>query len=327
MEKEPSGFFRLHIQPWGLLTAAGAVACAATLLGFLGRFWWFFDLFTHFPVQYLLGLTALGAVLIVGRRKAGVVLFAFACVNLMLVLPTYFGGQKAPPAGTPTLRAMLLNVNTRFGDPQRVKQVVRDTAPDILVLEEISAQWMRQLDWLRDSHPYVLAEQREDNFGIGLFSKLPLVESEVVYIGSADVPSILATIDTGQANLRVIATHPLPPIGREYARWRNEQLQRLPNHIDASEPTILLGDLNVTPWSCHFRRLLKRSGLLDSSRGYGVQGSWPNFVPSPLRIPIDHVLHSPAVVIVNRAIGPDVNSDHLPVIVDFAILVRSAGTH
>ena len=95
---------------------------------------------------------------------------------------------------------------------------------------------------------------------------------------------------------------------------------QLSNHIDASEPTILLGDLNTTPWSHHFRRLLKQTRLLDSLRGHGVQGSWPSFLPAPLRIPIDHVLHSPEVAITGRAIGPDANSDHLPVIVDFGLL-------
>jgi endonuclease/exonuclease/phosphatase (EEP) superfamily protein YafD len=324
MKKESPGFFSLFPRPQGLLTAAGVVTCAATLFGFLGRFSWFLDLFSHFRVQYLIGLAILGALLLVMRRRKTAIMFlGFACVNLLLILPLYFGGRNTlPQGGHNTLRAMLLNVNTRLGDSERVKRVIRDADPDILVLEEISSQWMADLAWLTNSHPYCLTQPREDNFGIGLFSKFPLAESVVAYIGSAEVPSILATINTGQTNLRVIATHPLPPVGRGYSRWRNEQLDQLPEHVQSSLPLILLGDLNISPWSYHFRRLLKRTELRDSSQGYGVQPTWPNYNPL-LRIPIDHCLHSMHIVIIDRSIGPDVSSDHYPVIIDFAITDES----
>jgi endonuclease/exonuclease/phosphatase (EEP) superfamily protein YafD len=252
------------------------------------------------------------------RRKTAAIFLGLACVNFLLVLPLYFGDGNTLPEGVPGMRAMLLNVNTRLGDAERVKRVIRDADPDILVLEEISSQWMSDLASLTDSHPYRLTQPREDNFGIGLFSKFPLAESEVAYIGSAEVPSILATISTGQTNLRVIATHPLPPSGPDYSRRRNEQLDQLPDYAQSSLPLILLGDLNVTPWNYHFRRLLARTGLQDSAQGYGVQPTWPNYNPI-LRIPIDHCLHSSDISVVDRRIGADVSSDHYPVIVDFVI--------
>jgi len=319
MKKETPSSFRLSVRPWWILTAAGVVACSATIFGFLGRFSWFLDLFSHFRVQYLFGLSILGVLLLVARRpKTAGTFLAFAGVNLVLVLPMYFGGHSATPEGAHSLRAMLLNVNTRLGDSKRVKQVVREVDPDILVLEEISSQWISDLAWLTHSHPYSVTQPREDNFGIGLFSKLPLTQSKIAYIGSAEVPSILATVETGRTNLRVIATHPLPPAGPAYSQWRNELLDQLPDYTRSSLPLVLLGDLNVTPWSYHFRRLLRRSGLIDSSKGRGIQPTWPSYNPL-LRIPIDHCLHSPDVVVLSKEVGADVGSDHFPVIVDLAI--------
>lgn len=140
-------------------------------------------------------------------------------------------------------------------------------------------------------------------------------------VGTGEVPSILATVETGGAGgsaLRAVATHPLPPAGREYSRWRNEQRDALATYGQSSQPVLLLGDLNTTPWNCHFRRLLKRSGLRNSARGYGVQPTWPN-LPAPLRIPIDHCLHSDEIFVVDRRVGPDVSSDHYPVIVEFVL--------
>ncbi len=235
-----------------------------------------------------------------------------------MVLPLYFGEPYKPPYASSAMRAMLLNVNTQLGDASRVRAVVSDADPDILVLEEISSVWMSDLAWLKNSYPYSLAQPREDNFGIGLFSKLPLAEANVVYIGDAKVPSIIASVSTTHTNLRVIATHTLPPSGRNYSRWRNDQLEKLPDYVQSPLPVLLLGDLNVTPWNYHFRCLLARTSLLDSAKGYGVQPTWPNYNPL-LLIPIDHCLHSTDITIVDRRVGEDVSSDHYPVIVDFVI--------
>ncbi len=312
--------FRIRIRPWVLLAAAGVPACAATVFGFLGRFWWFLDLFSHFPVQYFLGLSLLGALLLAARRRrTAAIFFAFALVNLSLILPLYYGSQSATVEGADILRAMLINVNTRLGDAERVTQAVREFDPDILVLEEISSQWVRDLAWLTKAYPYSEIQPREDNFGIGLFSKYPLTESGIQYIGEAEVPSILATVDVGHQRLRVIATHPLPPVGAAYSRCRNDQLDQLSDYVRSSQPTMLLGDLNVTPWSYHFRRLLQRTGLIDSSQGRGIQPTWPNDNRLFL-IPLDHCLHSRDLYIVSKRIGSDVGSDHYPLMVEFIIM-------
>ena len=317
-EKTPN-FLSLAVRPWGMLAAAGSVVCSATILGCLGGFSWFLDLFSHFRVQYLFGLCLLALVLLLAHRhKTASVFIAFACINLGIVLPLYFGGNVVPHEGGRALRAMLLNVNTHFGDAERVKQVIQQVDPDFVVLEEISSRWVNDFQWLAISHPYSCIQPKEDNFGIGLYSKFPLAEANIVYVSDADVPSIISRIETRDGLLAVIATHPLPPGGARYSRWRNDHLIKLPDYIPVSIPVLLLGDLNVTPWSHHFRRLLKRTGLEDSSQGRGVQPTWPNYNPL-LLIPIDHCLHSSDILVLSKEIGPDVGSDHYPVIVDFVI--------
>jgi len=315
---------RIRLSVLGLLGAAGAVACAATLLGWLGRFSWILDLFSHFRLQYLLGLGLAGVVFLAARRlKTAALFFAFASINLCVLAPFYFGGggRGVVDGSVRPLRAMLINVNSRLGDKDRVRQVIHETDPDFVVLEEITSRWLLDLRWLLDSHPHSCVQTREDNFGIGLFSKMPLDEGKIVSIGEIGVPSILATIATDQGQLRVVATHPPPPAGGEYSRWRNDQLDRLPDHIRSPLPLILLGDLNVTPWNHHFKRLIERTGLIDSSRGRGIGPTWPTYNPF-LLIPIDHCLHSAEITVVEKYNGEGVGSDHFPVIVDFVIGAR-----
>ena len=38
---------------------------------------------------------------------------------------------------------------------------------------------------------------------------------------------------------------------------------------------MLMGDMNCTSWSPYFQDMLTVSGLRDSRRGFGVEGSWP----------------------------------------------------
>ena len=66
---------------------------------------------------------------------------------------------------------------------------------------------------------------------------------------------------------------------------------------------VMAGDLNVTPWSPHFQSALERGGLVDSRLGFGLQPTWPSFLPG-MRIPIDHVLSTPDVTIHRVERGP-----------------------
>ena len=295
----------------------GAVVSVFSLLGFLGQFNWVLDLCSHFRVQYVITLSILGILLLVLHCRITAIAFLLvAGVNATQILPLFFGGRITVPKGTHVLRVMLLNVNTNTGDPRLVKLAIQEANPDIIVLEEISTRWMEELAWLKTSYPYSITRPREDNFGIGCFCKEPLVEGEIAYLGVVRIPTILARIRTKGFLLRIVATHPTPPTSREYSMWRNRQLDLLPSVLGSQSPVILVGDLNVTPWNSHFRTLLLRSGLRDSSRGQGFHPTWPNDHPF-LRIPIDHILHSPDLMVVERRVGRDVASDHYPVIVDF----------
>jgi endonuclease/exonuclease/phosphatase (EEP) superfamily protein YafD len=283
------------------------------------------DLFSHFRVQYFLGLSVVAVVLIFRRRYKVPALFGvFAIANLGTIVPLYFGSDPQPAGVSRSYRSLLVNVNTDSGIPGKVAQTIEQLDPDFMALEEINDQWLSTLSVTLAAYPYSKTMPREDNFGIAIYSKYPLVQSEIRQVGEADVPSAIAELQLPDGLLTVIATHPLPPGGRENARLRDDQLERLPEIVkQARSPVLLLGDLNVTPWSSHFKRLLSRSGLRDSSQGRGVLGTWPTHMPIFL-IPIDHCLHTAGIHVTRRATGPKVGSDHYPVVVDFVLTSPSS---
>ncbi|HSR88663.1 MAG TPA: endonuclease/exonuclease/phosphatase family protein [Pontiella sp.] len=290
----------------------------ATLFGFLGRFHWFLDLFSHFRVQYMqLCLVPFFIALWKHWNTRAAVLAIIACLNYSLVLPLYIG--KPVPAAEKPFRAMLMNINAANGNTEMVLGSISRAEPDILLLEEVTPQWARALEILNAIYPYQVSEPQEGCFGIMLLSKYPLEHGKVVEIGSAEVPSITADMHLPAGVISVIGTHPVPPIGGKASGLRNGQLAELPAVIIGQQhPVLLIGDLNTSPWSSRFTNLLKASGLNNSMKGFGHQPSWParHFF---LRIPLDHVLHSPQIMVHNRMMLQDVGSDHFPVIVDFSL--------
>jgi endonuclease/exonuclease/phosphatase (EEP) superfamily protein YafD len=242
-----------------------------------------------------------------------------AALNWAVIIPhCCFGRAPAAPAKQ-ALRVLLLNVHTENRRFDMVEAFIQKSHPDLIVLEEVNDEWMEKLANVRVQYPHGLQEIREDNFGIALFSKLPTEESEVVYLGDAELPSVTAVVQFMGKTLKILGTHPLPPAGAENSQLRNQQLQLIPGFFaEWQGPTVLLGDLNTTPWSHHFQRLLRDSGLTDSARGFGWQTTWPASL-LPLRIAIDHGLISRDLRVVARQVGPNVGSDHLPLLVEIAV--------
>jgi endonuclease/exonuclease/phosphatase (EEP) superfamily protein YafD len=304
---------------WSVVSIVAAPAALATLATFLGRLWWRCELACHFRVQYFIVLLVAALALLVGKRwSRAAVAGVLALVNLALIVPLYFGGGS-PPAGATTLRAVNLNVHTRNRQFDDVRRFLRETAPDLFVLEEVNADWLYELEPLKRDYPHVRAHPREDNFGIALFSRIPFETAEILTIGKAGVPSVAARFDLDGQSLTVIGTHPVPPAGGNGAALRNEQMSAVADYVAKQPgPLVLLGDLNMTSWSPYFVDFLRATGLRDSRRGFGVQPSWPARSPL-LRIPIDHCLVSPQISIRDHRIGRGVGSDHLPVIVEFAL--------
>jgi endonuclease/exonuclease/phosphatase (EEP) superfamily protein YafD len=309
----------------GMTSAAGFLALLGTLAGFAAGWHWLLDLCSHFRVQAALGLVLSAAVTgLAGHRRTAAAHGLGAALNLACILPFWLPAEPPAANDRPVHRAMLMNVNTRGGDPVRVAAAVREFEPQVLVLEEISAAWLSALEAADPAFfggTNRLVETREDNFGIGLFSRFPLRAGRVVEAAETGLPSLLADVHLPEGIITVIATHPPPPFGAEYSGWRNAQLAELPALVlAAAHPVLLIGDLNTSPWSPHFRRLVRDSGLRDSMRGHGVQASWPTNTRL-LRIPIDHALLSPGLTVRDRRIGPDVGSDHFPLVLDFSLSV------
>lgn len=307
----------------GLLTAAGFLAGLASLTAFLGSFWWIFELTSHFRVQYALALVIFAIALWWLRQwRVSAALAGVALLNLVVIAPAFWPDERATlaiPAGQSPLRALLANVNLDNLDHDRIRRLIADTHPDVMVLLEISSKLIERLGDLRKDYPHQVAEMRDDPFSIAMLSRHPLSATQIIPLGESGPPAIIAVITVGNRTFTVIGAHPWPPINAEFAEGRNRQLAELAHLArQIQTPLLVMGDLNTSPWSPYFARLLADSGLRDSRRGHGIQPSWPVDLP-PLWTPIDHILFSSGILILRRQTGSAMGSDHYPVIVEFQI--------
>ena len=290
------------MRPWDLLVTAGVTICVFSVTGWAGRTFWILDLTSHFRVQYAVLLTVLTfAFLVKGRfrlwsnhstpvrsedgpshanRNSILAIFfaIFAALNWALVVPRCWGEIHRPDVAGATFKVMLLNVRRQNPDTAMAIRRIAEYDPDVVVLEEIDERCWTALSKTRATYPFQVSESREDDFGIAMLSKYPF-DATTMNLRSAEVPSITAKVQVHGKDITMMATHPLPPAGAEGTRLRNEQLRAVADFFRGTAGTkILLGDLNTTPWNHAFKDLIKDSGLIDSSRGFGYQPTWPSFL-------------------------------------------------
>ena len=312
--------FLVHkLKIWLIIFIATVSVCLLSLMGFGGHFWWIFDLTSHFRVQYCVILTTFALLFLVGRKYwqtafAG----AFSLLNFFLIVPLSFGGTMVVPEKV-SVRVLKINLqddNTAHG---KVQSLIRETASDILLLEEYDKVWREQLEGVLNDYPFSIVSSRNDGWGIGLFSRIPLQTAEVGLIGTSSTPFVEGSMIVEGQSVTLLGSHIQAPVTDVLANTRNIQLAELSGIVrKIKKPVMLLGDLNISLWSPHFADFIETTGLKDTRRGLGLRPTWPTHF-SPLLIPIDHCLTSPTVILHSLRLGPDIGSDHYPLIVDFSI--------
>ena len=289
----------------------GAVAVSA--LAMLAESFWVLELLTHFRLQYLAVQLPLLLICLWARRWLLLAMLApFTAVNGAAVAP-YWPRETVVVAAPDAVEVMTANLYGGNYDYSRFVDVVERERPDVLLLLEYNSRWGSALVPLSAEYPHRIVAEREDYFGIALFSRVPLIRASVVDL--LGVPAIDARLDLGaDAAARIIGVHLKPPMSALGASERNAQIDLVGKlAVEESGPLIVAGDFNVTPYSPVLANWLERTELTDARRGRGFGASWPSSLPV-LGIPIDHVLISEDFLVTAHYYGPAFGSDHYPVV-------------
>jgi endonuclease/exonuclease/phosphatase (EEP) superfamily protein YafD len=304
-------FWARRLQALALLSVLGLLLPLPShlLAASSGALAWLLDLASHWQWLFLLGLLFAGGLAAWLDKRWAVVLLAAP-------LPWLTAASPAPgsePQG-PLFSVASTNVSLHNQDPQALARWLAQERPDVVIVLEVSPDYAVALQSLRD-YPFQQLVPQDDPFGIALLSRHPLRQVQVIKDADA-IAHIEAQVQWQNQLVGVIAVHPMPPLSAHYHGVRNAKLRALASQASASKlPTVLAGDLNATPWSSAFSGLAQH-GLRRAS---GLAPTWPAALHGLLGIPIDHVLVTAHWAVVSRQVGPDLGSDHLPVLLRLAL--------
>jgi len=215
----------------------------------------------------------------------------------------------------PSLKILTANVLASNRNSAGLLELVRHCKPDLLLTLESNAWWQQQLDVLEADYPYTVKCPQENLYGMHVYSRLRLSDSEIKFLLEDDIPSIHTAIHLDEG-LRVGAhfLHPRPPAPPESDRSapRDAELIIIGKSVAQDRgPIIVVGDLNDVAWSRTTRLFRKISGLLDPRVGRGMFNTF-HAQHWYLRWPLDHLFHSRDFAVKEIRLLPEFGSDHFP---------------
>jgi len=315
-----------------------AVAVVWLLLWVGGDRWWFATVLLFGPRwPYAVPWPAFVLFASLARRRllwplaaAGVVL-AVPIAGLCLPL-----GRLAGQAG-PSLRVLTCNVDGDAVDAKRLAALIAAEKPDAVALQECPAEL--RLDWpsgwnvvhaggmlVASPHPLASVEESRRRHPP---SRWPAVNG------------LRCTLETPQGPVRFCCVHLRTPreglsetLDRSTGisparsatltaaiadrRMESEELVRWLG--DFSGPSIVAGDFNMPTDSAIYRGCWSRWANAFSRTGFGFGYSkWTPLGRWSYGLRIDHVLTSPGASPRRSWLGPDIGSDHLPLLAEIAL--------
>lgn len=191
--------------------------------------------------------------------------------------------------------------------------------PDVLVMTEVTPQHVEEIaEAMSDSgYAHQVLEPRHHAFGMTIYSRFPVLDYSFEMLTADTLMeggpiTLIARIETEQGILGVAGVHPFPPSIQASMEARNRQLDDAVYLLEnITDPLIVVGDYNATPWSPALRRFAEELGL----HGFNVAATWPVWFGFA-GIPIDHALVSNELLFGRIEVGPNIGSDHRPIVVD-----------
>ncbi len=333
---------------YGLLLALGLTALlVVSVLGAVGGLLPGLDLINHFRPLWL--IAALLGLLLLWPARPGwrLPLAGLAGLTLLLqapfVLPTALA--SVGDEGTAGEEVTFVTLNLHYASPsaEDAAQFLAGSDADLVFLQEVSPDHFRQLQLrLAEIFPYGVHCVGAHYCNLAILSRFPLSDEAASALGWRKTPPPVTPIDglwraaksempndrRAAAGLKARAQlaegrqlslfnvhlswpHPAERQRRQF-RWIAHSLEALPN-----DPILLAGDFNSTPWSFGLKGFEAAIALRRATQGVF---SFPAVKVLPLPVlPIDQIYVSRAIAIEAVKRGPDVGSDHYPIIAKFRL--------
>ena len=320
-----------------LLIVLGVIAVITTALPLIKSDRWWIRIwdFPRLQICVLLAISLAGLIawsLAYGWALPEYVLFSLVAASL--AYQSYMMFPYTPLAGLQVERSrrsatasnislLFANVLMQNRNAAELLEIIRRVDPDVILTVETDQWWRDQLAELEETHANTVLQSQENEYGMLLYSRLPLTNATVRFLIDDEVPSIHATanLPDGQT-VELRCLHPRPPFPTEdeTATDRDAEVLLVGREIKESipGPAIVFGDLNDVAWSRTNYLFQNISGLLDPRVGRGFYNTFHASYPF-IRFPLDHFFHSNHFRLVDFRRLPAFGSDHFPVYIKLSL--------
>lgn len=316
---------------WGY---ALAVLAVWGLIHYGGDRWWFATMMLFGPRWvYLLPLAVL-APATWRRPRLRWLLVAAALIVLVPIMGLCVPWQRFAGAGDgPSLRVLTCNLKGKCRNNAVFHELLRESLPDIVALQgcwrDAAIAWPEGWHFEQDGEmilasPYPLRQVRSLSITDPMFQDRVRLLRGIVETPHGDVTVVSLHMPSPHIGLRQVlddSTLIRPSQSGTLvaqSELRRQAAEATVQYVDRiAEPVVIVGDLNVPPESPIYRQTWARyaNAFSQAGLGYGYT-EWPTVRWFRHGIRIDHILTRARLRPLASWLGPDVGSDHLPLLAD-----------
>jgi endonuclease/exonuclease/phosphatase (EEP) superfamily protein YafD len=266
-----------------------------------------------------MGSITLAVVVLLHRRPfwAPAVALAAALITAGRVAPDIAVALSVPSvsqsADGATLKVVTVNLWSQNGDGRPFVTFVENERPDVLILQEAYWHWKYYLDRLPAEYRIAAGCELPHQCNSVIVTRLPILTTRQTGGPCCVAATLALPHPLGSGSIEIVGLH----LSRTNDRAVRDQELAVALNRDAAPGSraILAGDLNALPWSTTIRHLDRHSGLERITR---FTPSWPT--PQKLFpiLPIDHIYAGCGWRATSLRRGPDIGSDHYPIIATLA---------
>lgn len=216
--------------------------------------------------------------------------------------------EQAPAGGS--FRLMSFNTWDEIDNIDAVHALLQRTMPDVAVLVEVSPPKRALLEALKPLYPYQVECAERWPCSMALVSRIPFEAQGTVMPNASRPSAVWARIADGGDGVTIVGVHIHRPT--RSPRIHFGHMHGLAEIVRATRGNVVVaGDFNTPSWAASMTELSAQEGLLQMPR---IVPTWPSWPVSAPQFPIDHILVSRGLRLVDLATEAAAGSDHLPLV-------------
>lgn len=318
------------------------VVYLALRLALADSLWWLAFLHTFTPYYFAPLPVLIPLLLVAGARRMAVRLLPLALIGLLLYGPLWLPRSIAADTRGQSIKVVTFNIMVLTHQFDRMADWLRATDADVILLQEVGGLEPEAIiSALEDAYPYSINMEGTTQLAV---SRYPVTDMALVDLGSWFADRFVLDVNGAalavynvhmdmprlrEPRLPIIIPNELLQLAMQYDEtYRNSLIYALLDRLAGENlPHIVAGDFNTSDNALIYHEIAAtmRDSFRETSTGLGA--TWPasagdndslmDIIPPLVRI--DYIWHSDHLRALSTQLGPDLGSDHLPLVAVLAL--------